>query len=270
MPVSPYYTSAHVNPAYQLRYNWTGWPSRAPLPPQPGQDFFTELSERWEGDGIRLLEHTWTPDQIHIVTSTKPFVSPAFAAARIKGRLQHALREHDTPVKFRRKFAIRTIGEAKEKTVETYIENQVANSDFADPRFARFLRKFSVVDRKVDLNSPSRSRSGRYWYNLHLVLAVQQRCTITNEKGLRTLRDGSLKIAQVKNYGISRLAVMPDHLHLALRGEITVSPEDIALSFMNNLAYMMNCRALWEASYYVGTIGHYDMGVVRRCVARSG
>lgn len=56
---------------------------------------------------------------------------------------------------------------------------------------------------------------------------------------------------------------MPDHVHIALRGNIEHAPETIALSFMNNLAYSLGQKAIWESSYYAGTFGEYDMQMVR-------
>jgi hypothetical protein len=60
------------------------------------------------------------------------------------------------------------------------------------------------------------------------------------------------------------LAVLLDHVHLALRGAIEQSPEDIALSFLNNLAHVLDGRPWWEAGYYAGTFGEYSMAAVRR------
>ena len=57
---------------------------------------------------------------------------------------------------------------------------------------------------------------------------------------------------------------MPDHLHVALRGNIEHSAQEIALAFMNNLAYLLGSTPIWECGYYAGTFGEYDMRGVRR------
>jgi REP element-mobilizing transposase RayT len=57
---------------------------------------------------------------------------------------------------------------------------------------------------------------------------------------------------------------MPDHLHAAIRGNIKQSPQEIALAFQNNLAYIMGQVRLWTPTYYVGTFGEYDMWAIRR------
>jgi REP element-mobilizing transposase RayT len=125
------------------------------------------------------------------------------------------------------------------------------------------MRGFTVVNRDVDLSLPSESRSGRYWYNLHVVLVTLDRTRLSDEQSLASVRDTALPVAVKKGYPISRLSVMPDHLHMALRGDIEHSPQDIALAFLNNLAYAMGQNAIWQHGYYAGTFGEYDMGAVR-------
>ncbi len=58
--------------------------------------------------------------------------------------------------------------------------------------------------------------------------------------------------------------MMADRLHLALRGNIEQSPEEIALAMMNNLAYAFGHNPIWQSSYYAGTFGNYHMDAVRR------
>jgi REP element-mobilizing transposase RayT len=100
-----------------------------------------------------------------------------------------------------------------------------------------------------------------------VVLVVAERLGIVDERFLRAIRDGCLKIAAKKGYEISRLAVMPDHLHLALRGDYRQSPDEIVAAFQNNLAYLVGQKPVWQDSYYVGTFGEYNMNAVRRQVA---
>ncbi len=57
--------------------------------------------------------------------------------------------------------------------------------------------------------------------------------------------------------------VLPDHLHLAVRGAAAQSPEEIALSFLNNLAHVLDQRPWFAAGYYAGTFGEYSMAAVR-------
>ena len=62
---------------------------------------------------------------------------------------------------------------------------------------------------------------------------------------------------------------MPDHLHIALRGNIEHSPAEIGRCFQNNLAYAVGNRRVWMDGFYVGTFGEYNMDAVRRCLKEN-
>ncbi|MBI3410228.1 MAG: transposase [Planctomycetes bacterium] len=115
----------------------------------------------------------------------------------------------------------------------------------------------------MDLSAPAESKSGRYWYNLHLVLVTSSRYRISEAATLAQIRATALRICAKKGYMASTMATMPDHLHIALRGAVLHSPEEIALGFLNNLAHVMNQGRWWELGYYAGTFGEYSMAAVR-------
>jgi len=70
MPLAPIYTPQNVQePAYHLRYAWSGWPSASAFPPLPPLD---ELKRRWEAEGLRLLEQRFRPEMIQFTFSVKP------------------------------------------------------------------------------------------------------------------------------------------------------------------------------------------------------
>src|SRR5262249_54442440 len=204
----------------------------------------------WESDGIRLLESSFSPKQVLLTLSARPHVSPVLLAARVKGRLQHHCRLAGSPVAFSRKVSVRSIGHNNRQSVEAYLAVPAGKEPLADERFRALLERLLVARPEVDLSGPTESRSGRYWYNLHLVLVVAGRHRIGDEATLTLVRDTCLRVGDKKGYGMSTLAVMPDHLHLALRGDIGHSPQEVALAFLNNLAYAVGQRALWENGYY--------------------
>jgi REP element-mobilizing transposase RayT len=184
----------------------------------------------------------WSPEQIQLTLSTGPDVSPITLAARVKGRLQHHCRHAGNPVEFSRKVAVRSIGDATRAQVEAYIRNQVSREPLADERFRMMLSEFTMVNPRVDLSRPSETNSGRYWYNLHLVLVVRERYRIGEREVLVKIRETALRICAKKGYQASILAVLPDHLHVALRGAIAQAPAEIALSFLNYLAHALDRR----------------------------
>jgi REP element-mobilizing transposase RayT len=259
----PLYRPTDLRPAYQLRYGWTAWPSEGPFPTDLLTRVLPEIAPEWKADGLRVLESAVAPQSVQLTLSTTPQVSPVTLAARVKGRLQHHCRRQGTPIEFSRKLAVRSLGDPTRAQVEAYIRNQVPNEPLADERFRDLLSMMTVVNRQVDLAQPTASHSGRYWYNLHLVLVVRERYRIGEAATLETIRDTALRVCVKKGYGVSTLAVLPEHLHLALRGAVAQAPEEIALAFLNNLAYVLGQRPWWEAGYYAGTFGEYGMAAVR-------
>lgn len=260
--LEPLYRAERIRAAYQLRYSWTAWPSVGTFPVMP-PDLLAALAPFWEADGLRVLEHRWQPDAIQITFSTKPRVAPVFLASRAKGRLQYALRQARLRTRFSRKVSVRSVGENTRADVERYIANQAAAARFVDPRFRAEIERLVVRNADVNLSQPSESAHGRYWYNLHLVLAVAGRDPIVDRATLDTLRQRCCDIARKKGYAISRLAVMPDHIHAALRGNIGESPQDIATAFLNNLAFAVGQKRIWADGYYAGTFSEYGMAAVR-------
>jgi REP element-mobilizing transposase RayT len=105
-------------------------------------------------------------------------------------------------------------------------------------------------------------------HNLHVVLVAANRFRITSPEKLGQIRDAAIETAAVEGHRIAALSVMPDHIHLALRGNIDNSPEQIALGFQNRLALAAGCR-LWQDGFYVGTFSEYDLDVVRRMAKQS-
>lgn len=253
-----------ANACVVLRFGWTGWPAIGTAFPCEMASLLAGPAPLWESDGLRLLEHRFSPEEVQATFSVKPTVSPIFFAARVKGRLDHAMRTAGILADFSRKIAMRSIGDNHRSDVEAYIEAQAAKEPLADPAYREVLARFTTVNPRVDLSKPTETRSGRYWYNLHVVLTTEGRWRNGNPGWLEKIRDQSFRIAEKKGYGISRLSPMPDHLHISLRGNLDHSPEQIALAFQNNLAYTLGQVRVWQASYYVGTFGEYDMNAVRR------
>ena len=231
------------------------------LPPQTAAIARATVSE-WEADGLRLLELRATAEQAQLLFSVTPGISPVVFCQRVKGRLQHAFRDLGTPVDFSRKVSFRSMGENTSDVVRNYILGQVGKEDFADPRFRTIMRQFTKICTDVHLDQPSESDSGRYWYNLHVVLVLAHRFRITTPDKLGSMRDTVLTLAPEHGHRIAAVSVMPDHVHIALRGNIKQAPEQIALMLQNDLARAVGCRP-WQDSYYVGTFSEYDMDEIR-------
>ena len=261
-PTPLYLLSDLRTPAYQLRYSWTAWLSQSESRQIPNLDIRQTLGDAWERDGIRCLEVSWAESAMQILVSAEPHVSPVTIAARLKGRLAHQLRQEGFRNVFRRKFALRSVGENQSAAIENYISAQISKGRFVDPKFAELLERFTRVY-DIDWGQPTRMKRGCYWYDLHLVLFTEERLSFTDSNTFELLDQYCSKIATARGHNLGGQSIMPDHIHLALRANPLLSPDAIALSFLNNLAYGLGQKRVWKDGYYAGTFSEYDMGAIR-------
>ena len=179
------YRTDTTTPAYSLRWSWTGWPSKCTFP-TIGDHEWQSLSEAWEQDGIRILERKCESEYWQATVSTKPNVVPCFIVARIKGRIDHQFRSQKTQFKFSRKVSLRSLGNNTVNDVQDYIRKQVDTALFCDADYAASLKQFTRVWDAHESQSPIEVASGRYWYQLHLVLVIEARHRIRDMNAVRS------------------------------------------------------------------------------------
>ena len=267
-PVSPeiptIYSPENLRIIHSLRYDWTGWlKDRQTSFPETLPTAIDTCKPLWEADGLEL--DTWQSrnHRLQCLFTAWPQVSPAKCAARVKGRLQHALRKGGTPVAFSGTIGFRSLGDNTREIVKQYVERQAVKSDYVDPRFKIWLEQFNRGGEGVALAEPAVTGHGRYWYNLHLVLVVQdRRFPMTRHETFGTVRDHCFRIANDNGYQAAEVSVMPDHVHLALRGSIEHSPERIALAYLNGLSRALGSNRCWSEECYVGTFSEYRVSQI--------
>jgi REP element-mobilizing transposase RayT len=260
------YESTNLVPVHRLHYAWMGWPTEGTLLPPlsmalSGSGANADLTQAWATDGLTCVSDTWSPQQVQLVFRVAPGVAPVAFTQRVKGRLQYALRRNGTPVAFSRKVGMRALGANIGTTVQRYVREQLEHVDLADPRYAQRLAEASREDLAVDLAVPAQTDSGRYWYNLHLVLVSAGRYRVGPELHIGDWSATVRAAAAGNGCAVRALAVMPDHVHLALRGNITLSPVEIGVLFQNALAKIAGGR-VWQDMFYIGTFGEYSLCVV--------
>jgi REP element-mobilizing transposase RayT len=180
---------------------------------------------------------------------------------RVKGRLQYCVRQA-LPKALQRNYALRSFGSATRAAVESYVASQLDHHAMADPRAQALLERFQMADAEVDLSRPRSSAHGIYWYNLHVVLVHRERWAEIREPVLERLRHMIENVCRAKGYSLSRAGILADHIHLALGSPHEVAPADVALAFLNNLAYVHGMTAVFQFGAYVGTFGEYHQGAV--------
>ena len=212
--------------------------------------------DAWKRDGIHLLEHQARADTIQLVVSAGPRNAPVDIARLLKGRLQHAMRTAGLRAEFSRKVSLRAIGENTRSVVEAYIRDQLEHTDLADPRYRASLQEHAFTQEEVDLAAATESNSGRYWYNLHVVLVTENRFRMSSETAGRIS-------AACRLPSVAKCSVMPDHLHVAVKADPMKSPESVAYELQETTARAAGTLGFWKDTVYVGTFGEYGMGAVR-------
>jgi len=99
-------------------------------------------------------------------------------------------------------------------------------------------------------------------YNLHLALVNDHRWMEIRPAVLDRLSEMTERVATKYGHRLSRVGLLADHFHLTLGCSVEQSPEVIALKYLNNCAYAIGMKPVFQFGYYAGTIGEYDRGAV--------
>ena len=255
---------------HRIAYSWTGWPKSDPFPPLAGDAFLAVLDAAWATDGLRRIAHRWQPDLVQFTFEAPSNISPELVAGRAKGRLDHALRKTGWRHGLSRKVALRSLGENTLDVVLRYIATQLDRADLADPRYVSSLADAAWEDGDIDPEQPVASDFGRYWYNLHLVAVTSGRWRIGREDFLPKVTAAVCMWSELlaaggagkARPGVHSLAVMPDHVHLAVRGPSAQSPDEIAGGLRDALNRAAGCL-LFDPRVYAGTFSSYPLSHVR-------
>ncbi len=254
---APIYTAENCKAAYQI--NWAlslFWHT-----PIDDARWLPELQAATEPDGVRVLEHRFIKAGVsQLLLSTRPDVGPDRVVWSAKGRLQHLVR-HKHPKAFRRNYSLRSMGSASRKVVEQYIAGQVEHHPMADPRVQERMQMFQINRPEIDLGQSRQSAHAIYWYNLHVCFVTDGRWKEVRHEVLSKMHAMILRASEKKGHLLSHAAIVPDHVHLALGCNLAESPADVALSYMNNLAYACGGAPVFAFGFYAGTFGDYDLGV---------
>jgi REP element-mobilizing transposase RayT len=226
--------------------------------PSPPSALPTEL----ERDGIRILECRYSDRCWQFFVSSTPNLAPAAILQRLKGRLQHALREIE-PRAFRRNYRIESLGSARREVVENYIRAQPGRHPMADSRAQAAIESCQIFDVEINLSVLRRSSHGEFLYNLHLVLEHEQGWHNAHRDFLHKTRDMLIAACRKHELLLSTAGIVANHLHIAIGCGINQAPNELAVMFLNNLAHCHDGKAIYRPSYYVGTFGNIDHGAVR-------
>jgi hypothetical protein len=225
---------------------------------EPADQWMSQLSTDLRPDGLRLLSHSFANQNntSQFAISTLPHVVPTTIIQRTKGRLYHLVRDRK-PKPFKGNYAIRSIGSGTRQAVENYAADQLGHHQMADPDVQDRLSQYQVVRPEIDLSERQQTSHGVYWYNLHVVMVHRERWMEIRHDVLSRVRAMVLGAAAKNSIRLSRAGILADHLHLVLGCPIDLAPDEIALAFLNNLAFVHGMKPIYQFGGFIGTIGEY-------------
>ena len=135
----------------------------------------------------------------------------------------------------------------------------------ADSRVQNQLQHYQKSFPDVDLSQPVTSAHGRYCFHLRLVLVNDHRWMEIRSAIREKLSRRINRVASKYGHRVSRAGLLADHVHLTKGCFGDQSPEDVALCYLNNMAYTVGMTPNYQFGYSVGTIGEYDRGAVSAC-----
>ena len=133
----------------------------------------------------------------------------------------------------------------------------------ADNAVQTRIEAFQFHDKAVDLSKPCIGTYGQYLNSLQIVLENAESWHEVRETQLTRVRNVIVRACKKKEWRLSRIGLLSNHVHVLLGAGVTESPRSVALSLMNNVAYVYDMKPILKFSYYVGTFGGYDRGAVR-------
>lgn len=258
MSLEPLYTPDNTTFCGPLRWGLTVfW--RTPI---STASWLVDLAEALEPDGVHLLGHRFAqPGISQFALSTLAATAPVFLVQRVKGRLQYLVRA-SLPRALQRNYALRSFGPANRTAVEGYIAGQIQRHPMADARAQTILERVQFHFPEVDLSQPRKTAHAVSWYNLHVVLVHQERWREVREEVLVAVSSMIERVCRAKAYALARAAILSDHIHLAIGCPMESSPAEIALAFLNNLAFVHGMKPVFQYGAFVGTFGEYHDGAV--------
>jgi REP element-mobilizing transposase RayT len=260
MNLAPLYTAENCKPAFQLRWSLACFSRNTLfLPP----DFQKQINALAERHGVRVLEAFQSSDtKFQLLISSIPKLPPSKIVKLAKGSMQHVLRLKSV-VSLSRNFRLVATGAANLSAAENYVSSQLEHHPLASSFSMERMKSFCLRFDNVDLSQPIQSSHGQYVIGLHLVFVHAQRWRTANEDFHLKTQAAILATAQKRRHRISRVSILPDHTHITLGFGYEECPEDLAFSYMNNIAFMHGMQPFLMHSYYSGTIGPYNMNAIR-------
>ena len=146
--------------------------------------------------------------------------------------------------------------------MEAYVSSQLKQHPPTNDRWRSLFDDLQIINPDVNLLQPRFTAHGRCVCNLHLVFVHDRRTAEVRKEVWVAVREMIRKASSTKGHLLSRVGIVPDHLHLSLGILPEEKPQDVALSYMNNIAFAQGMRPVLMHGCYLSGFGAYDLGAI--------
>ena len=105
---------------------------------------------------------------------------------------------------------------------------------------------------------------GKFVYGLQIVVETAGGWNEIRDDVLSGWRNMIVRACAAKGWRLAWIGLLSNHIHILIGCAVTTSPESVAMSLLNNLAFSQGMNPVFRFSYYVGTFGKYDRNAIRR------
>jgi len=268
MTPKPTFLPTHLRAAYQLRYHFS-WCTKRRKPILATQYLRSKVEETIrrvsENAGYHLLGLDVEPNVVLCLLSLVPSDSPESITRKIKGNVATELRADGVHNLWSRGWFVRSNGNVTNEIIQTYIANQIEHHRAA-PVENRSTMEKCRHHLDEDIDQIRKSSHAAFQYNVHFVFCVRKRFHFLDPVIGGILVQYLLAVCKRKGWIAWDIEVVWDHVHLLIGLTPTSSPEEVALSLLNNAEFwlfdryraaikMDELETVFQAGYYAGTCG---------------
>lgn len=278
----PFFTAETVKTAYQSRFHF-GWYAHGRQNKLASIKYLVEdsLKAVCQKQSYHLLEHEVEPNVLRALVSLKPQTAPAEVTRFIKGNIATAARnEAGISNLWSRGWFCRSVGTVTTETIREYVAAQYGHH-LAAPESHPELAAKAQFRHPGDAVRLRTSSHAVYEYNLHVVLVTSRRQSFIDLEIAEAIAVYLHQVCETKRWMPWNIDVLPEHLHLFVGVLPSDSPEDVALSLLNNVEFFVQHRhgaalrdvvetTCFQPGYYVGTVGAATTAQVKAYLVRSG
>lgn len=264
--------------AYHVYYRWQTSRRR----PIKKLEAFDQLALQQIADEfqINVLQATFSATECLTLLSLRPTDSVSVVASKLKGRISkwigQGLPENEKTKWLKAGYFACTSGKATTEQVTEYLDNQGAHHGYENHACPPlFVQQWPMSPDDDSLGSAHAVTV----LNFHCVLATFYRHGVFTAQAAETVAQRWREIGRERKFFLRKVSFVPDHVHMAIQIQPTVSPGEVVLQLMNTAQEQMfaefpdqliqaKAERLWQPSAYIGSYGDFASPMIQQYVRR--